>query len=421
MSKTSVIVSCPIDTYSGYGARSRDFVKALLALEKYDVKILPQRWGNTSFGYLDDHSEFELKSLIIPKIDSKPDVWVQITVPNEFQKIGTYNIGVTAGIETTITAPGWIEGCNRMDLVLTSSHHSKHVFESSKFDRTDNAGNRVSSLELTTKVEVLFEGLDISKYFKAPSKFNLDSVNEEFCFLFVGHWLQGTFGNDRKNISYTIKAFLETFKNKSTQPALLLKTSLGTSSHLNTESILQKIESVRKTVKGKLPNIYLIDGDMSDQEMNDLYNHSKVKAMVCLTKGEGFGRPLLEFSAVGKPIIASGWSGHLDFLDKEFNILVGGALAKVDKSAAVKDVILEESSWFSPDDSEVASAFKNVYKNYKKFLEPAKRQSYKTKTNFSLDNMKDTLGTLLDVNMPSIPKQVELNMTGISLPKLKLK
>lgn len=420
MNKTSVIVSCPIDTYSGYGARSRDFVKALLALEKYDVKILSQRWGNTSFGYLDDHSEYELKSLIVPKIDSKPDVWVQITVPNEFQKVGTYNIGVTAGIETTIAAPGWIEGCNRMDLVLTSSLHSKQVFESSRYDRTDNAGNRVSTLELTAKVEVLFEGLDISKYFKAPSKFNLDSINEEFCFLFVGHWLQGTFGNDRKNISYTIKAFLETFKNKSAQPALLLKTSLGTSSHLNTESILQKIESVRKTVKGKLPNIYLIDGDMSDQEMNDLYNHNKVKAMVCLTKGEGFGRPLLEFSAVGKPIIASGWSGHLDFLDKEFNILVGGALTKVDKSAAVKDVILEESSWFSPDDAEVANAFKNVHKNYKKLLEPAKRQSYKTKTNFSLENMKDTLGTLLDANIPSIPKQVELNMTGISLPKLKL-
>ena len=207
MSKTSVIVSCPIDTYSGYGARSRDFVKALLALEKYDVKVLPQRWGNTSFGYLDDHSEHELKSLIIPKIDSKPDVWVQITVPNEFQKVGTYNIGVTAGIETTIAAPGWIEGCNRMDLVLTSSQHSKHVFENSRFDRTDNAGNKVSSLELTTKVEVLFEGLDIDKYFKGPSNFNLDSVSEEFCFLFVGHWLQGTFGNDRKNISYTIKAF----------------------------------------------------------------------------------------------------------------------------------------------------------------------------------------------------------------------
>lgn len=421
MSKISVIVSCPLDTYSGYGARSRDFVKALLALEKYDVKVLPQRWGNTSFGYLDDHSEHELKSLIIPNITTKPDIWIQITVPNEFQKVGTYNIGVTAGIETTIAAPGWIEGCNRMDLVLTSSQHSKNVFESSKFDRTDKAGKSVGTLSLTTKVEVLFEGLDISKYFKTPSAFNLDSVKEEFCFLFVGHWLQGNFGNDRKNIYYTIKAFLETFKNKPVQPALLLKTSLGTSSLMNTDTILQKIDSVRKTVKGKLPNIYLIDGDMSDQEMNDLYNHSKVRAMVCLTKGEGFGRPLLEFSAVGKPIIASGWSGHLDFLDKEFNVLVGGTLNKVDKSAATKDVLLEESSWFSPDDSEVSDAFKNVYKNYKKFLEPAKRQSYKTKTNFSFDNMKEVLGSILDSNLPSIPKQVELDMTGISLPKLKLK
>ena len=49
-------------------------------------------------------------------------------------------------------------------------------------------------------------------------------------------------------------------------------------------------------------------------EMNSIYNHSKVKAMVSLTKGEGFGRPLLEFSLSQKPLIVSGWSGHMDFL-----------------------------------------------------------------------------------------------------------
>jgi glycosyltransferase involved in cell wall biosynthesis len=419
MNKISVIVSCPIDTYSGYGARSRDLVKALLKLEKYDVKILSQRWGNTSYGYLKDHNEDQLSDSIIQKVTYQPDIWIQITVPNEFQKVGKYNIGVTAGIETTVCAPQWIEGCNRMDLVLTSSHHSKKIFQTTKIDRQGNGGGPNTTLELTSKVEVLFEGLDITKYFKTNSNFDLDSIQESFCFLFVGHWLQGDFGQDRKNISYTIKAFLETFKNKKDAPALILKTSMGTSSHMNTEQVLDKINNVRLTVKGSLPNIYLIDGEMNDSEMNELYNHPKVKAMISLTKGEGFGRPLLEFSAVGKPIIASNWSGHVDFLYSEFNKLVGGTLTPVDKSAVVKDVILAESSWFTPDDGEVGKALKDVHKEYKKYQELAKRQAFRTNKEFTLEQMTNLLGVILNTNVPEFPKQVELTLPELKLPKLK--
>ena len=420
MDKILVIISCPIDTYSGYGARSRDFVKAFMANSKYDIKVVSQRWGNTSFGYLEEHGEHELASLIIPQVTSRPDIWIQITVPNEFQKVGKYNIGVTAGIETTICDTSWIDGCNRMDLVLTSSNHSKNVFEATRFTENDQAGNPIRELKLTTPVEVLFEGADLTKYFKTSSSFDLNSIKEQFCFLFVGTWLQGDYGQDRKNLGFTIKSFLETFKNKQDQPALILKTSLGTSSHMNTDIILRKIESIRKTVKGKLPNIYLIDGELTDEEVNNLYNHNKVKAMISFTKGEGFGRPLLEFSLTGKPIVASNWSGHLDFLDKEFVHLVGGSLTKVHKSAASKGMILEEASWFTPDDSEVGKAYKSIIKNYKQHSEVGKRQAFKSKTDFSFDKMKEVLHTILDKSVPDFPKQVELKLPTLTLPKFKV-
>lgn len=421
MDKISIIVSCPIDTYSGYGARSRDIVRGLLNNDKYDVKVLSQRWGNTAFGYLQDHNEDELSKCLIDSITERPDVWMQITVPNEFQKVGKYNIGITAGIETTVAAPQWIEGCNRMDLILTSSTHSKEVFEKTTFDQTDKNGNILNKIELKTKVEVLFEGLNLDRYFKSNSNFNLDSIKESFCFLFVGHWLQGDLGEDRKNIGYTIKSFLETFKNKSEQPALILKTSLGTSSHVNTEKVLKKINTIRATVKGKLPNIYVIDGEVEDSDMNALYNHPKVKAMVCLTKGEGFGRPLLEFSITGKPIIASRWSGHVDFLNEEFTLLIGGTLTPVHKSAVVKDTILEEGKWFTPDDSEVAAAYKNIHSKYKKYIELGKRQAYFVKSNFTLQHMNEVLDKVLDDNLPVFPKQTELNLPNLTIPKLKLK
>lgn len=428
MSKPTVVVSCPIDTYSGYGARARDFVQSLIDLDKYDVTILSQRWGGTRFGYLKDHSNESLSSRIIPQLTQQPDIWIQITVPNEFQKVGKYNIGVTAGIETTLCDPSWIQGCNNMDLVLVSAQHAKKVFEDSKFNMQDNRTGQITGVvELNTKVEVLIEGADITKYtpLALPTQLKFDEIDETFCFLAVGHWLPGELGQDRKNMGYTIKSFLETFKNKpkGKRPALVLKVQAGSgTSIMDREEVLNRIDAIRKTVKGDLPNIYLLHGDMADAEINELYNYGKIKAMVSLTKGEGFGRPLLEFSLINKPIIASGWSGHTDFLDNQFTKQVGGQLTNVHPSAAVKNMILTESQWFTPDDAQVGQAYKDVYDNYTKWKELAKRQGHRSRTQFSYEKMTETLGSLLTQYVPEFPKQVQLKLptlNKIQLPKLK--
>jgi glycosyltransferase involved in cell wall biosynthesis len=429
MSKPICIVSCPIDTFSGYGARSRDFVRSLIQSkgEEWDIKILSQRWGQTPFGALnpDIAEEADLKNRIAGELTMnlqyQPDIWIQITVPNEFQPVGKFNIGVTAGIETTMCDPSWIEGCNRMNLILTSSDHSKKVFESSQFTQQNQQGQTIKEFKVKTPVEILFEGADLSKYFKSSELGDydvckdLDTIKENFCYLFVGHWLQGDFGEDRKNVGYMIKAFLEVFKKKKNKPALILKVSQGATSILDRDKILKKIDDVRRSVVGsELPNIYLIHGDLSDKEINAIYNHKKVKAMINLTKGEGFGRPLLEFSIVGKPIIASGWSGHLDFLPLEYTGLVGGTLKPVHQSAHVPNVLLKESQWFAPDDNQVGYALTEVFDKYKDYQEKAKRLAYRNKTNFSLDKMTESLDEIVKKYVPVIPKQVELK-----LPKLK--
>jgi glycosyltransferase involved in cell wall biosynthesis len=428
MSKPLLVVSCPIDTYSGYGARSRDFVQSIIDLDKYDVKILPQRWGNTRFGYLQDHNDTSLSPRIIQQLTQQPDIWIQITVPNEFQKVGKYNIGVTAGIETTLCDVSWVQGCNNMDLVLVSSEHAKKVFQESKFNMQDNRTGQVTGhVQLQSKVEVLFEGADVNKYIPltSPIKLDLSDIEESFNYLVIGHWLPGEVGEDRKNIGYTIKAFLETFKNKSKgkRPGLILKVQAGSgTSIMDREAVLDKIDAIRKTVKGDLPNIYLLHGEMTDAEVNELYNHPKVKAMVSLTKGEGFGRPLLEFSLVNKPIIASAWSGHVDYLDKEYVSYVGGNLTNVHPSAAIDRMILRESQWFTPDPVQVGRALKEVYDDYDKWKTKAKRQGHKSRTQFTYENMRDTLDKLLTQYIPEFPKQVQLKLPQlkkIELPKLK--
>lgn len=433
MNKPLCIISGPVDTFSGYGGRTRDFIKSLIKIkgQEWDIKLLSERWGNTPFGFLDEEieSEKDLINRIIPQLTVQPDVWFQITIPSEFQKVGKYlNIGVTAGIETTICDASWIDGCNRMDMVIVSSNHAKAVFENSKFEKVDKVTNQNNGvLELTTPVEVLFEGVDTNKYFKTTPILtdltkSLSSIKENFAFLFVGHWLQGDFGEDRKNVWYTIKSFLEVFKNKINAPALILKTSFGPTSILDRERILEQIDKIRKSVNGRLPNIYLIHGDLEDEDMNDLYNHPKVKAMISFTKGEGFGRPLLEFTTSEKPVIASGWSGHIDFLDKDYSILIGGVLKEIHPSAQIPNMLINKSQWFAPDDSHVGYAFTDVFNNYKKYLPGAKKQASLTNKNFTLDKMTEKLNDILVTKTKPIPVFIPLNLptlNTIKLPTLK--
>ncbi len=424
--KPSFVISSPFDTYSGYGARSRDVIKAIIATEKYDVKLLSQRWGNTPFGFCKDNPEWEsLLELVIPMpLTEQPEIWAQITVPNEFQPVGKYNIGITAGIETTLVPGEWIEGCNRMNLILTSSEHSKNSFIKSEFEKR-NETQLLGKIKLETPIEVLFEGanLDIYKTLNTPMTNDdlfksIDSIQESFAYLFVGHWMEGNLGEDRKNVGLLVKAFLETFKNKKKRPALILKTSHIGASHMDRDSILNKIKAIKETVKSNdLPNIYLIHGDFSDTEMNEIYNHRKIKAMISLTKGEGFGRPLLEFSLSKKPIIVSGWSGHMDFLNPEYNIVIGGNLTKVHESVK-NQFLLPDAEWFSPDHGSIGGAFQSVFKDYKKYQQLGKRQGYHSKENFSWDNMKNLLSSLLEKNIPEFPKEISLELPKLKLPKL---
>ena len=432
MSKPLFIISSPFDTFSGYGARARDLIKAIIELDRYEVKLIPQRWGETPWGFMDENPEWAFLRehiLTTPQLPKQPEIWMQISVPNEFQPIGKYNIGVTAGIETTACSHEFLEGVNRMDLTLVSSNHAKKVFTDTKFEKINSQTQQKEGvIELTKPVEVLFEGANIDIY-KVLDKVNtkqsflkdINSIPESFAYLFVGHWMQGDLGEDRKNVGLLIKAFYELFKNKTKAPALILKASAMSSSYVDREEIAKRVKMIRKTVKANtLPNIYLLHGEFTDEEMNTLYNHPKVKSMINLTKGEGYGRPLLEFSLVKKPIITTNWSGHTDFLSNEFTTLLSGQLTPVHPSAQ-NTMLLKDTLWFSADQGQIGHYMKDVYENYKKYTDGANRQAYKSKTEFSWTKMKEKIDELFTKNIPEFPKEVTLKLPQlkkIELPKL---
>ena len=427
--KPLCVVSCPIDTFSGYGARSRDFVKSLIESKdkEWDIKIMPQRWGDCPWNFLSQDDP--LRQRFIGKLEQQPDVWMQITVPNEFQRVGKYNIGISAGIETNIYPGEFIEGSNKMDLNLVSSEHSKQVALNTQFDKIDsNTNQKVGVIKLEKPIEVLFEGLDLNKYYKTSKKSNiLKDIKEDFCFLHTGHWLPGNFGESRKNTATLIKTFLETFKGPGRKkPALVLKCNQVNYSLLDREVIIRQINRIRDMVSGNLPNIYLLHGEMTDEEMNLLNNDPKVKAFVSFTKGEGYGRPLAEAAITGKPTIVSNWSGHLDFINPDYNILVGGELKNVHESAS-NQFLLKESQWFNIDTNIASRAMKDVFKNYKQYWEKSRKQTQYLKDNWSFDKMTEKLTSLLpkieaapQVQQLKLPKLKKIGKTKPELPKLKL-
>jgi glycosyltransferase involved in cell wall biosynthesis len=374
----------PVETQSGYGCHSRDLLRSLYEMNIFDIKIDSCNWGMTPMTALKDN-EFHnwIKSNIITELKIQPDIYIQVTIPSEFQPLGKFNVGITAGIETTIAPLNWIEGCNKMDLVITTSKFSKDILCGTIYNNI---------IKVEKPVEVLFEGVDTNIFNDQYKDYNLN-ISEDFAFLFVGHWLKGNIGQDRKNVAMLIKCFAEAFKDEEDKPALVLKTSHGQFSNLNQQLLIKQIEFCVRDIKNP-PPIYLLYGELTDEEMNDLYNHPKIKSMVTITKGEGFGRPLLEFSMTGKPIIASNWSGHIDFLNPDKSVLIGGKLEDVDDSV-VDDFVIKGSKWFTANYDEFIQTLKIVKNQYNNIKRGSEELKIENRDKFSLDSMTEKFKTIL--------------------------
>lgn len=409
MSKRTILFRGPVKTRSGYGSHSRDLLEALRNMNEFDIKIDSSLWGVTPMTALEKDNEFHnwIENNIVTGLNYTPDIYIQVTVPNEFKPLGKYNIGITAGIETTIAPKDWVDGCNRMDLVITTSTFSRDILLSTVYNEANKVTKQIVRQHRIEKpITVLFEGINTEIYNNTYKNFELD-IPEDFAFLFVGHWLKGDLGQDRKDVGMLIKSFTENYSNVPNSPALILKTSSATLSIKEREVIRKRIESIVEGITNP-PSIYLLFGDLTDHEMNDLYNHPKVKCMVSLTKGEGFGRPLLEFSMTGKPIIASNWSGHKDFLQLDKSILIGGKLTEVDNSV-IDNFIIKGSKWFTANYSEFKNCLNIVQENYEQFLTRSEMLRVENSEKFTLDKMKQTFQEILNQHAV-IPVEKKINL-----------
>ena len=434
--KPLVLVTAPVQTRSGYGNHSRDICRALIESDKYDVRIQGVRWGNTPPNALEKdnphHQQIKERLLKEPNLERQPDLHYHIVVPNEFQALAKKNVGITAGIEHTIPAANWIEGVNRMDLTILTSQFSKKGFEETRYDKLDsNTQQNLGSLQVEKPMDVLFEGVDPEIYKETKDispklKEKFSKIDNDFCFLFVGHWLNGNLGEDRKDVGMMLKVFLETFKNQKNAPALIMKTSSAGFSIIDRNAMLQKINMIKGDINANtLPDIYLLHGDLTDEEMNQLYNHPKVKAHLTFTHGEGFGRPLLEASFSGKPVIAPIATGQADFLSNDYVVKLPHTMTKVPRNAFPKEYENKDAKWATVNYGEASRIMKDVFRKYDKFKIKGKKHMLVSQQQFTHEKMSEKLIEITDKMLENVSQPVDIKLPKLvereipKLPKLK--
>ncbi len=428
MSKPICILQSPIWTRSGYGDWALYTAKSLLRYGKFELMLAPTVWGacskkNINAEIQDPEGKELLNRIIRQNLPHQPEIFIQMTIPNEFATPAKFNIGMTAGIETTVPRPEWIEGLNRMNVNFVTSQHAKDIFINAIYNKK-NPNGTAEDLKVEKPMEVLFWGADTKIYHKTDEKIpsveeSFATIKEDWCFLFVGQWTAGNIQADRKSIGWMIKTFLETFRDMDNPPALILKTSGAQLCVMDRYECLNKIHDVVGMVKAdhigcRLPNVYLLHGELEDNEMNALYNHAKVKAHISFTHGEGFGHPLLLATLSGKPVITPKWSGHLDFLNPKYAKFFNGQLNAI-PDVAVNDWFVKDARWFDVDYSAAGRLMKNLYQNYdQKLLDDYEKLRMENMEKFSLQAMDKAFHALLDKYVPQFVTE-----ETIKLPPLK--
>lgn len=379
-----VVLRAPVLSQSGYGVHSRQIARWLLDRKDVDLVVHPVQWGVTPW-HLNAASHDGLIGRIMEraKDDKGPfDVSFQVQLPNEWTVgLAKKDVGVTAGVETTICNPDWIANINAMNSVIVPSTLVKSTFE-------HTAATALNSVHVIP--ESYIDAID-SPIIESGIEFNT-----KFNFLLVGQMTSRQADTDRKNIFNTIKWFCETFENDP-EVGLIIKTNNGRETKIDRRVTLDILRQVISQVrKGPYPYIHLLHGTMTDQEVASLYRHSSIKAFITLTRGEGFGLPVLEAAASGLPIIATNWSGYLDFLKFGKFIKVDFELKQIHKSRVDKTIFMPDARW--ADVVEI-----DAKKKMQKFREKpdvptqwAQELKYKIRENFSFKAISNSYDAFWD-------------------------
>lgn len=364
----------PVQTASGYGVHARMLLRALDRSGKFDITVMSVPWGVTSLIYEDSSEQRRIRELATkfnPQSPGEFDISVQVTIPNEFVKIAKKNVGVTAAIESNRVSPIWQQKCNEVcDVVVVPSAHAARTFAQGIYGSPEKGPNQ---LLLRKPLYILPEWVDRDVFNPGPANVGIGHLGlgdmPDFNFIAVGLGLDKADGEDRKNFALLVKWFCEQFKGNQ-DVGLVLKLSMVNASPVDYKNVKNRIQFIKaQTGCGQFPKIKLIHGRLSDLELAALYKNEKIKAFITTTHGEGYGLPIIEAASCGLPVVATNWSGHLDFLridGKNRFVPIDYKLEPIPPGAVWKDVMDEGTLWANPIETDVKLKMAKVVLSYDK-------------------------------------------------------
>ena len=168
----------------------------------------------------------------------------------------------------------------------------------------------------------------------------------------------------RKNPVGTIAAFQQAF---SRQDKAILALKIG-AADMDTPGFAKL-----KRMAAQDPRIRLVCKDLSDHEMWSFLASADV--VMSLHRAEGFGIPLAQGMLVGRPVVATGWSGNLDFMPQHATCLVPSRLVPVDDPDGIYKG--KSLTWAAPDTAAAADFLRRLHAdpNLRFLIGEAGRQS----------------------------------------------
>lgn len=347
-----VVIRAPLLSVSGYGQHSRQVFEAARKIPGSEVFTQIVQWGNTSWNIDTESENGQIGEIMKLSTDKQSgfDVSIQVQLPDEWTTdLAKINIGVTAAVETDICNKAWIDGCNKMSAVVVPSRFTRDVL--------------IRTGEVKVPVFVIPEWF-IPEISEPQNPIDI-TLRTNFNFLIVSQLTAVDSDIDRKNVLNTIKWICETFKDDK-DVGIVIKTNSGRGTALDRQITGQAIRSIVAGVRGnsKVP-VYFVHGNMTNGEISSLYRHPKIKALVSLTRGEGFGLPLLEAAASGLPVIATDWSAHTEFLNLGKWIKTEYKLIEIPERRVDNRIFVKGSKWADPAED----SFKRKIKKFRESSE----------------------------------------------------